>query len=655
MIKADFLFIGAGASTTLLLLSLKNKGLLKGKQIIIIDPDTKKNNDKTYCFWSDDNDSVYKNCNHLISHSWTKAQVNELDISNILPMRYHHITGISVYNELRSIINEYNIERVFDAVLTINENELATCVETSNNSYTANYIFDSRAANFVITQENQCTIYQSFTGYTIQTDTAIKNSDTVCIMDFNIDQLNHTQFVYVLPFDSNTALVEITRFGSEIIKETEAVPLLEKYINDKFGEYKIIDKEQGCIPMSNAYIDNKHYKNVINIGSRAGAIKPSTGYAFKRMHNHSEKIAESISEQTSNHEFEHIKRFQFYDRLLLLILKKQANMGKTIFVTLFNNNKLKNVLNFIDEKSSISEDVKILSSLPFKPFIKELFFSLKIQVAPYIKSIFLILFSLLLLLTYNTNIIPYKNLELIFISIGLFFVGIPHGAIDNMVESKDFNNKISIPFIVKYILKAIAVIALWLVNAEIALLVFLIYSAWHFGETDFKEWNRNNNSAIASTLWGIGLLGIILLSHLPETISIVSYMGIQIQGNYTVNSQYVAALIFGSSIWALYEKNYNMLLILVLLTISTQLPLLSSFAMYFIGQHSTTGWKHLKNEFKVKDSTLFLKALPYNIAAWLLLLVFYQFYNQELISSFFIFISSLSLPHVIIMSKHYKH
>lgn len=655
MIKADYLFIGAGASTTLLLQSLKNKGLLKGKSIVIIDPDSKKNNDKTYCFWSTDEELVFSDCKHLINHTWSKAHVNDCEIADISPLRYHHITGMNVYNELRSIINEYNIQREFEAVINISENNSDTIIETKSNTYTANYIFDSRAASFSITKENQCTLYQSFIGYTIQTENEINNHDSVCIMDFNVEQLNHTQFIYTLPFNTRTALVEITRFGSEIIRNEEAEPLLEKYILEKYGEYKIEEIEQGCIPMSNAHINNTNYKNVINIGSRAGAIKPSTGYAFKRMHAHSEKISESLKLNNSNVYIEHKNRFRFYDRLLLLILKKQPKMGKPIFEKLFSNNKLKNVLQFIDEQSSITQDIKILSSLPFYPFIKELAFDLKIQLAPFLKSFILILFSLLLLFVHKLNIIEYKNLELILISIGLFFVGIPHGALDNIVESNDFKNKISLKFIAKYILKSIAVIVLWFINAKIALFVFLFYSAWHFGETDFKEWNIKKKSPASAVIWGIAVLSIILLSHLPETINIISYMGINVQSNITINPSYVYALILGCILWALYQKNANMMFIVILLTLSIQLPLLSSFALYFIGNHSTSGWNHLKKDFKVKDSTLFKKALPYNIAAWMLLIAFYQFYNKELISSFFVFISSLSLPHVLIMSKHYNH
>ena len=53
-----------------------------------------------------------------------------------------------------------------------------------------------------------------------------------------------------------------------------------EYIETKLNlsEYKIVDEEKGALPMYD--IENKSSENYINIGSRGGATKISTGYAF---------------------------------------------------------------------------------------------------------------------------------------------------------------------------------------------------------------------------------------------------------------------------------------------------------------------------------------------------------------------------------------
>ena len=49
--RVDYLFAGAGAAASLLLLSLERRGLLQEKRIAVLDPDDKKRDDKTFCFW----------------------------------------------------------------------------------------------------------------------------------------------------------------------------------------------------------------------------------------------------------------------------------------------------------------------------------------------------------------------------------------------------------------------------------------------------------------------------------------------------------------------------------------------------------------------------------------------------------------------------
>ena len=108
--KVDYLFSGAGASATLLLLNMEKQGLLQDKKILIIDPDTKHNNDKTYCFWSEQNEPLTLLCRNLISHQWDEVSVNRNIKESLLPKKYFHISSIDVYKELRRIINQYNFQ-----------------------------------------------------------------------------------------------------------------------------------------------------------------------------------------------------------------------------------------------------------------------------------------------------------------------------------------------------------------------------------------------------------------------------------------------------------------------------------------------------------------------------------------------------------------
>lgn len=656
MIKTfDYLFAGAGASTTLILMSMEKRGLLKNKSIVIIDPDDKTKNDKTYCFWAKEDDLITIDCNHLISYRWNKIIVNKNIQESIYPLEYLHITGHEVYKELKRIIQQYNILRVNDTVKSIQETENGLHVFTNENEFYSNLVFDSRPPSYQIKSSNQYQLSQSFIGYVVETESEIPMYDSVRLMDFEVDQLNHTQFMYVLPFESNKALIEITRFGSEKITQIEAEQILDHYIQNNFGKYKIIDIEKGCIPMSNAEILNEEIEDVIPIGARAGAIKASTGYAFKKMHEHAEQITKSLHQKEINININHKIKFKFYDRLLLQILKHQADKGKVIFKTLFEKNKAVEVLHFIEEKTSLKDDIKILLSLPIKPFIKALFFDTLNKLKTIALPLLLLLFTILLIILKTENFESFNAVQMIFFALGLFIVGIPHGAVDNIVETKNINDGIRISFIIQYLSKALVYFILWLILPSIALVFFIIYSAWHFGQSDMQEWFPNKKNNIRNITWGILLLSIILLGHVNETNSILTNIKtITIPVSEELGFILAIALSAFSITWSIYERKTSMLLSVITLTASIYLPLISAFGIYFIGQHSITGWKHLTIKLKSNNISLFKKALPYNLVAWLLFSLLLVNYNNFWLSSFFILISCISLPHVLVMHRFYN-
>lgn len=654
----DLIFIGAGASTTLLLMSMKKRNLLNNKSIAIIDPDTKSQNDKTYCFWAKNSDQISIDCNSLVSFRWNKIIVNSHKEELIEPLEYLHITGQEVYNELKKIISEFNIERIYDnAEIQPTKNLNANIFLSNNNKLLeSSIVFDSRTPKFNISSNNQFQLSQSFIGYIIEAEENIPSFDCVRLMDFEIEQQGYTQFIYILPFEKNKALVELTRFGSERINNYDVEAILPKYIKNKFGNFKILTIEEGCIPMSNADIIKEEYPNLFPIGARAGAIKASTGYAFKKMHEHAEQIAESLYSNNQSLELKTNRKFKFYDSLLLQILNYQPEKGKKIFETLFEKNKANKVLNFIDEKTNLIQDVKILTSLPIMPFLNALFFHTKNRLKKLNYSLTLLAFTLFMcLLNWSSNQV-FTIIELVFFSIGLVIVGIPHGAVDNIVDSLNMNIKINIKFIIKYLSISIIYFSIWLISPNIALALFLAYSAWHFGQADMFEWTKNNNQIVANLFWGITLLGIILLGHLKETNNILENLN-TFTFNLNENSADIItfSLYMVSALYAVYHKKSAMLISATTLYISTTLPLISSFGIYFIGQHSITGWTHLRAALKTDNISLFKKSIPFNFAAISLLIAMYFGINNTLISTFFILISCISLPHVLVMNSFYQN
>lgn len=661
--SVDYLFAGAGASATLLLMSMERRGLLEGKTVLVLDPDAKSQNDKTYCFWSTADEPTALQCQHLISSEWGEVSVNRNKPKSLFPLKYLRISGLDLYGELRRIVHQYGFQREQAAVLALQSTENGVKVTTEKGIFLSTTVFDSRPPQYLPPTNNETHLLQSFIGYVITTEKPLFTANCIDLMDFGVQQQGHTQFMYVLPLGTDKLLVELTRFGLLPITTEEAEPILSQYISQRFGGFQILETETGCIPMSTAATAVDKMAGVISIGGRAGAVKPSTGYAFKNMCRHAEILADCLQKGISPIEISAPPRFRFYDRLLLLILSRQPAQGKPIFEALFKKNSTTEVLQFLDEKTSLYQDLRILFSLPIKPFLKAWYEAIVVSYRSCLAPFFLLLLSLVLLML-NTSAPDNSGwVPLVILSIGLFSVGIPHGAVDHLLESGHLKGHANARFVGRYLGAAAAYLVLWLLFPNAALLFFLIYSAWHFGQADMQQWQPRGKRPVKNWVWGISLLSIILCGHLAETNLILGNMGVLLLPFNNAQGKLIAALItLMVIVWAIWERRPAMLLSACMLAVGIQLPLITSFGLYFIGQHSINGWSHLKHGLKTDDKALFLKAFPFTAGAFLLfgaLLYCLETgilpaFNKDWVTTFFVFISCISFPHVIAMNGFYQ-
>jgi Brp/Blh family beta-carotene 15,15'-monooxygenase len=416
--------------------------------------------------------------------------------------------------------------------------------------------------------------------------------------------------------------------------------------------------------MSTAKIVREKIEGVIPIGGRSGAIKPSTGYAFKKMFQGAEHLAGQLRTKKALSPLKmEPKRFQFYDRLLLLILLQNPALGKPIFSILFKKNHVFSVFRFLEGKTSIFQDIRILLTLPFRPFLRVLKTELSVSSKGLIASFFTLCIAISLLLIQTFAISYSFSVQVILFSVGFLTVGLPHGAVDHLLESGVHVKRVKLSFILKYLGVSFIFLLLWFLSANSALLFFLAYSIWHFGQCDFKEWIPNKQNTWKNIIWGTLLFGILLIGHQTETNKILTSLQtfeLPFTDEQAIHISQILILI--SFIWSILERKGSFILTVCMLFVGMYLPLLSAFSLYFIGQHSLNGWRHLKNGLQTNSKTLYLKSLPFNLGAIVILVVFYWLNknflllknNFEMASIFFVFLSCISFPHIIWMHKFYK-
>ena len=109
-----------------------------------------------------------------------------------------------------------------------------------------------------------------------------------------------------------------------------------------------------------------------------------------------------------------------------------------------------------------------------------------------------------------------------------------------------------------------------------------------------------------------------------------------------------------SGLFAAYCRSNLMLVTISYLLISSFMPLIVSFGIYFVAQHSLHGWLHLKKDLRTSSYRLWLKSLPFSLGGALLFLTFMLLNNRDYIGIFFILLSCVSMPHVLSMHHFYN-
>lgn len=652
--KFDYLFVGLGASNCLLILRLHENGMLNGKTIAIIEPSSKNTNDKTFCIWASEEELLRLKLDKLVCKSWDVIEIGGIAKQDINPLKYHYVKSIDLYNLTKNVLNNYELS-LYNSSLTEDPQIIDGLFEINltGNIFYVEKVFDSRPPNYLKPQKGQSHLFQSFYGWKVKTTNAFFDINSIMMMDFRVEQNNATQFIYILPFTSDYALIEVTRFGNYLLKKEEALPIFTNYVNKLGINFEIIETEQGVIPMSTADMEIKKFgDNWINMGSNANLLKATTGYAFHAMANDAINMAENLKKNCSLNRAIKKSRFEFYDRLLLKILNDQPEWGKPIFETLFSKVPIVNVLNFMGEKTTFSQEVSIFLKLPKWLFIRTAISDVfhQIKTLPILILPFIFTFLTLFLTYFKLETISWLLIGLGFCSIGLF-----HGALDHLTQKINPNKKEYIYFIGNYLLKSALIGLVWYIIPTLALLIFIMYSAWHFGQADYKEWNLKHG--LQSLLWGLVSLLIILFFHFKELnlilVQIPNFPADNSISRISQNQLYAIQSIIVTSgfILAILNKSKLMMLTLIYLLLSAMLPLLISFGIYFVGQHSMHGWKHLKQGLNKKSSNLILKALPFSLGGLMIILFFVLFAGVNYLGVFFIILSCLSMPHV--WSMHY--
>lgn len=255
------------------------------------------------------------------------------------------------------------------------------------------------------------------------------------------------------------------------------------------------------------------------------------------------------------------------------------------------------------------------------------------------------------------------NVPYILLILGSVFPGIPHGALDHKLSTNSMTKTSDkIQFILGYLGIMLGVLLLWWWMPDLGVILFILYSAWHFGETDTRSMKIFTTSL--AWVFGLSLLVFMLSTHAEEYNHIITQIGsTRITIGVSVANWLSGFSFVGLLLPAIHLKRMNWpiwLSIVLVLVLSIQLPLVMAFALYFIGLHSVKGWMDIHKGLKMGFINMIRSAMPFTLGAFATFLLILIAWNNGLlmldnwVSVFFAFLAAISLPHIWYMHSFYK-
>lgn len=261
-------------------------------------------------------------------------------------------------------------------------------------------------------------------------------------------------------------------------------------------------------------------------------------------------------------------------------------------------------------------------------------------------------------------------------------IGIPHGATDYLIFQKLAERDGILhrwtPFIQLYLGFMVAYGLVWSVSPALALVLFLVISAYHFGQSNWHDVRGQNgwSKLLLYLTWGAYVILLPMLLHWEQCRPILEALAgietLQLPSNGPI--LLAILLLLGNLIYSLIlyfqgqmeERRWLLELfsLAVLFVLFWRTPLLVGFTVYFGLWHSLGSLLDQYYHFKridpsIKWRKVFKMAFPYTLTALggmsLFTLVPATWANDYLaVEGAIVFISLVTLPHMILIDHLYE-
>lgn len=369
---ADVIIAGAGLSGLSLAVALLDAGLPDESRILLVDPrEILSGADRTWCFF----DLVPHAFEAAVTHRWSRWRVRNGPVEvvrTVPPITYCRIPGESFY--------ELALERLAAAGPRI-EFALGVTVEhlkdrgdhvevhTDTGVLRARLAMDSRPPPLIRATDDgkSVQLLQHFRGRVVRSAEQVFEADTATLMDFDVSQAHGIHFIYVLPFDAHTALIESTFFTERRLPDDVYEAAIATWLARRRPgvDFQTVSHERGVIPMTTAPFDAWPSPRIVRIGTAGGHVKPSSGYAFlavqRFVRDFAPRVVSALRDgRCPEPPAPRSQRTTALDTIFLSYLRSRPERAPDTFYRLFERVPPAVLARFLSDTGSLADDLTVM-------------------------------------------------------------------------------------------------------------------------------------------------------------------------------------------------------------------------------------------------------------------------------------------------------